>query len=429
MDGDITAEDLELWEILGDLEASGQVPIIQQTEVPGCSPNTLQAMFDDEFTQTMSNDDYSVCLKEKFGHNIFREKQYDVIRSIIEEKRDNCVVMATGYGKSLCFQFPSVYMSGITLVVVPLISLMQDQVLGLTERNISACYLGTAQPDKSILSKVVAGQYRLVYACPEFLLKCNGRKLLRDLKHKLTMIAIDEAHCVSQWGHDFRTDYRRLGDIRDIVPDVPILACTATANDFVRQDIITMLGLRDPQVIFTGADRPNLEFIIKKKGNEWDDLRPHLQSATGSTIIYVLRKADAEDIAERLIRHGIVTAHYHADVSFKERETILRKFKSDELKVIVATIAFGMGIDKRDVRCVIHYGSSKNMETYYQEVGRAGRDQKHSKVITFFNPDDFGLHDFFLMSEKKKLSGDVLAYQRSLQQKMRNFLFSSQCRR
>lgn len=435
MDPNITAEDLELCEHLVSWERSISQANPQVTTEPLQSSvrdecqftqNTLQQIFPSESEQPSTCDEqYYACLKSKFGHDVFRNKQFEIIRSTIEDKRDNCVVMATGYGKSLCFQFPSVYTNGITLVVSPLISLMQDQIISLTRNNISACLVGTAQTDKDIAKKIVAGQYRLVYACPEYIVKSAGRQLLMQLKDRLTLVAIDEAHCVSQWGHDFRKEFRELGDIRDVVPDVPILACTATASETVRKDIVNILRLRNPQVIFTGADRPNLEFVIFRKDTVWNDLKPHLTAVDGSVIIYVLRREEAENIAALIREKGIRTVHYHAGVD--SREEILRQFKNDEIKVIVATIAFGMGIDKKDVRRVIHYGASKTMETYYQEVGRAGRDGLPSKVITFFDHDDFALHDSFL--RKEKLSGAVLTHQRDLLQKMRNFLFSTQCRR
>lgn len=307
---------------------------------------------------------------------------------------------------------------------------MQDQILSMERKGIPACPLGSAQTDPNIKQKILAGQYRIVYACPEYLEGNNGRELLLKLKNRLTLIAVDEAHCVSQWGHDFRTSFRRLGNIRDIIPGVPILACTATANVKVRQDIISILKLKNPQVIFTGADRPNLEFFVYGKSRSaWEDLRPHLTGSEGSTIIYVLKRAVAEDISQLLCKKGIVAEFYHSKVDLQKRQETLKKFKTDELKVIVATIAFGMGIDKPDVRCVIHYGASKNLETYYQEVGRAGRDNKHSKVITIFDSDDFGIHEYFLKCQQHKLTAHIIKCQQELAQRMCEYLYSPQCRR
>lgn len=433
MDDDITASELEqIDNVLEQLEQTNQTHQPAQLECE-FSQNTLREIFTDNDellpTQPTPKSKYLDCLMTQFGHTDFRNKQWEIIQSIIEEKRDNCVVMATGYGKSLCFQFPSVFMNGITLVVSPLISLMQDQVMSLGVLNISACLLGSAQTERNIEARILAGEFRIIYGSPEFLSNSNGRSLLSKLCGKLTLIAIDEAHCLSQWGHDFRPDFRKLGDIRMLIPNVSILACTATASEDVRQDIIGILGLQNPQVIFTGADRPNLEFSVFEKTSVWADLQPHVTNVKGSIIVYVLKRDTAEAISRILTQKGIQNEYYHAEIEINKKEDVLREFKSDRLRVIVATIAFGMGIDKRDVRCVIHYGASKNMETYYQEVGRAGRDGLPAKVITFFDTDDFGLHDHFLQRQQMYLSTLILKYLRGLAEKMRSFLYSSMCRR
>lgn len=435
VDGDDVDWELAIDKHLSDLENAQHTsngPAISNSDGCEFSQNTLRDIFlndEDENDEMSTEKKYRRCLKAKFGFANFRNKQWEVISSIIEDKRDNCVIMATGYGKSLCFQFPSAYSNRITLVVSPLISLMQDQVQSLQKVNIPACLLGSGQVDKKITEKILRRQFLIIYASPEYMHREAGRQLLLQLKDDLLMIAIDEAHCLSQWGHDFRTAFRDLGKLRDIVPDVPILACTATANEEVRQDIISILRLRDPQVIFTGADRPNLEFIVYQKTERWKDLRPHVTQLTGSVIIYVLRRYDAEKTAEELCMHGVPTDFYHSKVKLEKREEVLRKFQTEELKVIVATIAFGMGIDKKDVRCVIHYGASKNLDTYYQEVGRAGRDGRPSKVITFFDQEDFGIYEFFLEQKKDEMPAFIMKFQQGLQEKMRRFLYSPKCRR
>lgn len=370
------------------------------------------------------------CLQSNFGHNEFRPKQWDIIRTIIEEKRDNCVIMPTGYGKSLCFQFPAVFTNGITLVVSPLISLMQDQVRSLRVANIPACFLGSAQTDKTIVSRVLAGEFRLVYVSPEYVGGSMGKDLLIQLEQRLTLIAIDEAHAISQWGHDFRTDYRKLGEIRKTVPSVPILAVTATATPHVRGDMVSMLRLKNPQVLCMGFDRSNIHFAFKAKGKDiWSDLKPLTTQIRGSVIIYVLKKATSEEIAKILRQHGVTCDIYHAGLSTKKRKDVLEDFTMDRLQVIVATVAFGMGIDKPDVRCVVHYGASKNIETYYQEVGRAGRDGCQSRAITFHDESDFQLHEWFLNQNHEHKSPSTIQHLREIGEKMKDFCFTSTCRR
>lgn len=379
---------------------------------------------------TKPRDEHLECLKSTFGHSAFRPKQWDIIRTVIEDRRDVCVVMPTGYGKSLCFQFPSVFTNGITLVVSPLISLMQDQVLSLEVANIPACLLGSAQRNRNIDAEVLNGDYRLVYASPEYLTGERGKDLLRKLEKTLTLIAIDEAHCVSQWGHDFRPDYRRLSEIRGVVKKVPILAVTATATEKVRADIAESLRMHNTQFICMGFDRPNIDFSFRPKGDSaWDDLRPYTTNIRGSVIVYVMRKADAEQIAAVLQDHGVRCEYYHAGAALGKRQAILEDFTRDRLQVIVATVAFGMGIDKPDVRFVIHYGVSKNLETYYQEVGRAGRDGQPSKAVTFFDRKDFGFQQWLLTENHDRKSAATQQHLQELAQKMKEFCYTSRCRR
>lgn len=232
---------------------------------------------------------------------------------------------------------------------------------------------------------------------------------------------------------DFRTDYRRLNIIRDIIPNIPILALTATATEKVRYDIRSTLGLRNPREIITGFDRPNLEFIVHEKTkNVWNDLSQWVTYMTsGSVIIYVLKRKETEELSYKLRAHGVICKPYHAGMALPHRKEVLKEFLSGSLKVIVATIAFGMGIDKKDIRTIVHYGASKNLESYYQEVGRAGRDGLPSKVVTYFEIEDFNLHDWFLEkeNEEKKLSNFVKKFLRDLSLSIREFVHSSKCRR
>ncbi|KAF2904730.1 hypothetical protein ILUMI_01445 [Ignelater luminosus] len=382
--------------------------------------------------------EYLEVLQRCFGHKTFRPMQWKIISSIINDKRDNCAIMATGYGKSLCFQYPSVYIGGVTIVVSPLISLMEDQVLSLTMSNIGACLLGSAQNNKrQVLDDIFDNKYSLIYLTPEFCCGDYGQDLLKQMHQNLSiiLIAIDEAHCVSSWGHDFRYQYRELGKLRRILPNVPILAVTATATPKVRSDIISCLNLRNPQILCSGFDRPNLEFSVYLKGNTglFPDLRKVMTDKSkswgfpGSTIIYCITRKQTEEVADILQAKGVKCLAYHAGLPIKQRKDAHELFVRDKIKVIVATIAFGMGIDKPDVRNIIHYGASKDIESYYQEVGRAGRDGQPSICVTFYRPADFDLHQNI-----REMSGtsDVNRARRDGMEKiMLQYLETRDCRR
>ncbi|XP_055586557.1 bifunctional 3'-5' exonuclease/ATP-dependent helicase WRN-like [Uranotaenia lowii] len=371
--------------------------------------------------------EHLAVLESNFGHTGFRPMQWTIIRSIVEDRRDNCVIMATGYGKSLTYQYPSVYLNKLTMVISPLISLMEDQVLSLNLSNIPACLLGSAQRANP-LPDILAGKFRVVYLTPEYVTGDSGRNLLQNVVNQLALIAIDEAHCLSKWGHDFRPAYRGLGIVRKVCPQVPILAVTATATPHVREDIVSSLGLRNPQVLCTGFDRANLTFQVRMKGSlgVWEDVKGLLSRNTeGSIIIYCLTRKQTEEIVELLQSRKIDCEPYHAGLSLNQRREVHERFVRDKIQIIVATIAFGMGIDKPDVRLVIHYGCSKDLESYYQEAGRAGRDGQPSRCIMFWSRADFKTHEFI----REHSSGGVQKNLESLSKKMHEYLDTRDCRR
>ncbi|XP_064489785.1 bifunctional 3'-5' exonuclease/ATP-dependent helicase WRN-like [Ornithodoros turicata] len=367
-------------------------------------------------------------LRSHFGHTHFRPMQWKIIRSIIEDKRDNCVIMATGYGKSLCYQYPPVFTGKTSVVISPLISLMEDQVRGLAAANIPACLLGSAQHQKSqVMDGLNAGRYRVVYLTPEF--AESAEAFLKKLDHQvgITLFAIDEAHCVSQWGHDFRHAYRELGKLKSSFPHIPFMAVTATATPSVRDDIIAALHLRNALLTCTSFDRPNLYLEVKRKGVAAEDLKSEINASGGSVIVYCPTRATTEEIA-RTIQYdlGIKCVLYHAGLSLEARKCAHNQFIQDDVHVVVATVAFGMGIDKPDVRKIIHYGAPRDVESYYQEIGRAGRDGSPSSCHVFFSPGDFATNKHFL---KDISNPEFLQHKTDMLNKMQHYLTSTKCRR
>uniref|UniRef100_A0A8C9RD21 DNA 3'-5' helicase n=1 Tax=Scleropages formosus TaxID=113540 RepID=A0A8C9RD21_SCLFO len=371
------------------------------------------------------------CLKKYFGHSSFKPVQWKVIYSVLNERRDNLVVMATGYGKSLCFQFPPVYCGGISVVISPLIALMEDQVLQLRMSNIPACFLGSAQ-NENILANVKQGHYRVVYMTPEF---CTGTIwLLEQLNNSvgLSLVAIDEAHCISEWGHDFRGAYRNLGNLRRTLGKVPILALTATASPSVREDIVKSLKLINPVVTCTSFDRPNIFLDVHyKSGNALQDLKQFLVKKgeyefEGPTIVYCPSRKEAERVSAELYKLGILCGVYHAGLGVKQRRETQHRFMRDEIQCMVATVAFGMGINKADIRKVIHYGAPKEMESYYQEIGRAGRDGLPSACHVLWASGDMVLNRFLL---NKVRNDRFRGYKIKMMAKMEQYLKSQRCRR
>ncbi|GFN88620.1 werner syndrome ATP-dependent helicase-like protein [Plakobranchus ocellatus] len=377
---------------------------------------------------------YQAVLKQYFGYSKFRPFQWKIINSVLNEKRDNCVIMATGYGKSLTFQFPSVFTKRVSIIISPLISLMQDQVHNLEASNIEACFLGSAQGSMGEVKEAMfRGQYRIVYVTPEYASTALDQFKTLDKKVGLDLIAIDEAHCVSQWGHDFRSSYRQLGILKQNFPQVPILAVTATATVEVRSDICRSLNLKNPNMTCTGFDRPNLYLsVCSKTGDIANDLKSEMKKKgnkfyfDGSTIIYCPTKKTTEDVIGALQGLRVSCLPYHASLSLSARKKAHTSFLNDQIEVVVATVAFGMGIDKPDVRKVIHYGAPKDIESYYQEIGRAGRDGSPSECTAIFSKSDFNTCRHFINEIK---SEKFRMHKLKMLAKLEQYLTTASCRR
>ncbi len=331
-------------------------------------------------------------LKNVFGYDTFRPVQEDVVAAMLAGK-DAFVLMPTGGGKSLCYQIPSIVLEGTGIVVSPLISLMKDQVDALTRCGVKAAYYNSslkAEEAKQVLARFSAGELDMLYVAPERLLSQTFLKTLKSIK--LTLFAIDEAHCVSQWGHDFRPEYEKLGTLREIFPNVPILGLTATADEHTRKDILTCLSITHAKQFVSSFDRPNIRYLVAEKRKPMSQLLEFLDDWQGeSGIIYCLSRKRVEEVAVHLQHHGVRAAAYHAGMPGRRRDKVQEDFLHDRIRVIVATIAFGMGVDKPNVRFVIHHDVPKSVESYYQETGRAGRDGMESEAMLLYSSGDVNL--------------------------------------
>jgi ATP-dependent DNA helicase RecQ len=338
-------------------------------------------------------------LKSKFGYDQFRPGQEDAVEAVAAG-RDTLVVLPTGGGKSLCFQVPALILPGLTIVVSPLISLMKDQVDALEARGLPAAFINSSLSSSQVsdrLGRATRGELKLLYLAPERFDYGNIAERLRRIG--ISLLAVDEAHCISQWGHDFRPSYLRVKDVRAKLGAPPTIALTATATPAVRDDIALQLGLRDPRVIITGFNRTNLTYHVLPARNDAEkdaQLVQALRSHDGLGIVYASTRKSVDRLSAMLERQGIPAAAYHAGLEDRQRRDVQESFMAERLRVIVATNAFGMGIDKPNVRLVVHHSMPGTLEAYYQEAGRAGRDGKHSDVFLIHSFPDRFTHEFFI---------------------------------
>jgi ATP-dependent DNA helicase RecQ len=378
------------------------------------------------------------ALKHYFGYDEFRSSQREIVTTALAN-RDLLVIMPTGGGKSLCFQLPALLKQGVTIVVSPLIALMQDQVQQLADNGIPATFLNssiTTEERRDRAAAIYNGEIKLLYVAPERLNQEFITNFLVDLHQEvgIASFAIDEAHCVSEWGHDFRPDYRKLSQLREYFPKVPFLGLTATATDRVRQDIIKQLDLRDPEVHVASFNRPNLYYEVRRKTTTpYRELLAQVKQTDGSGIIYCLSRKKVDELTHKLLTDGIKALPYHAGLDGETRTNNQTSFIRDDVQWMIATVAFGMGINKPDVRSVIHYDLPRNIEGYYQESGRAGRDGEPAHCTLYFGLGDIKTIEYLIAQKVDRETGEALAEeQRIATQQLRrviNYAEASECRR
>lgn len=361
-------------------------------------------------------------LKKYFGYDSFRDQQREIVESVLL-KNSNLVIMPTGGGKSICFQLPALLFEGITLVISPLIALMKDQVDGLNANGIAADFYNSSQEtheQEAIFDKIANNEIKLLYVAPESL------QLLQNIINEdfISCVAIDEAHCISSWGHDFRPSYQQLGFLKKLLPNTPIIALTATADKATRKDILDQLSIPNAKQFISSFDRPNIELEVRPANDRVLQILKFISKKPNEAgIIYCLSRKSTEQLADKLKQNGVNAASYHAGLNFIERTKTQEDFIYDKIQVICATIAFGMGIDKSNVRWVIHYNMPKNIEGYYQEIGRCGRDNLKANALLFHSYSD-------VIQLRKFMSGasneDV---QVAKLERMKQFSEATTCRR
>lgn len=361
-------------------------------------------------------------LKKYFGFDSFRNQQQSIIESLLN-KEDSLVIMPTGGGKSICFQLPSLFFNGVTLVISPLIALMKDQVDGLIANGISAAYFNSSQTNdvqQSIINRIINTDLKLLYVAPESLGALEN--ILNE--NYISCVAIDEAHCISSWGHDFRPSYQQLGFLKTSLPNTPIIALTATADKATRQDIVEQLQIPNAKQFITSFDRKNIALEVRPANDRVSQILKFIDNQPNSSgIVYCLSRKSTEQLAEKLKKSGFKASAYHAGLSFEERTNVQEGFIFDKIQIVCATVAFGMGIDKSNVRWVIHYNMPKNIEGYYQEIGRSGRDGLDAKALLFHSYSD-------VIQLRKFIEGSVNEdIQTAKLERMKQFAEATTCRR
>ena len=362
-----------------------------------------------------------------FGYKSFRNQQKDIIESVIDG-RDVLAVIPTGGGKSLCYQIPAVVLPGTAIVISPLISLMKDQVDQLLVNGISAAFLNATQSgieQQNVINQYLNHSIKLLYISPERLTVSSFGTLLDQ--HPPSLIAIDEAHCISQWGHDFRPDYRQLNQLSKRFPDVPIIALTATADEMTQRDILNQLNLVDPLFVVRSFDRPNIRYTVVEKFNLTEQVVSFIETQKGNSgIIYCSSRSKVEDMTTRLVARGFSAIAYHAGLSTSERQSAQESFLKDNTQIIVATVAFGMGINKPNVRFVVHADCPRSIEAYYQETGRAGRDGVPAEAMLLFKSNDLS---WYKQQVIEKYDNDQKQVELHKIQAMESFAQCMTCRR
>ncbi len=373
---------------------------------------------------------YNKILKKKYGYETLKTEQYNIINTIVNNKRDILGILATGFGKSICYQMPYLITKKSVIVISPLIALMKDQMFELKKLNIPVVVLNsTCKNKEEVIDDVLSGQNKIIYITPEYMESCKAFLQLLVENEQLALIAIDEAHCVSTWGLDFRKSYTLLKNIREWIDNsVPILALTATASKKVRKDIIKILQLDDPDIIIGDFDRKNLYISVKKRSKDpHNDIYELLEKYKDDyKIVYCKTREETEKLAELIKIWGFNCLPYHAGIATKKRDEIQTEFLEGKIKTIVATIAFGMGINIKNVRLVIHYNCPKNLESYYQEIGRAGRDGLQSECHLFYSKKDFVINKLFLNSIKEPKHK---TYQEEQINMIEKYIYYAGCRR